>query len=81
MAANQGWFADWWQSGQFPPAWFAPADETHLTPPERARNYSVTGGITSLSPRRKSGFKRPEAPPTLAPRSVEDDEALLLFCL
>jgi len=29
-------------------------DESHLTPPERARNYSVTGGVTSLSPRAPS---------------------------
>lgn len=82
MAIDSGWYADWWQSGQFPPAWFAPADESHLTPPERARNYSVSGGITALSPRRKKGgFKRPEAPVSLASKAIEEDEALLLFGL
>lgn len=82
MAIDSGWYADWWQSGQFPPAWFAPADETHLTAPERARNYSVSGGISSISPRRrKGGFKRPEAPATNAARAIEEDEALLIIGL
>lgn len=82
MAIDSGWYADWWQSGQFPPAWFAPADETHLTAPERVRNYSVSGGVSALTPRRKKGgFKRPESPAIAARCPVEEDEALLLLGL
>lgn len=40
MAANQGWFGEWFAGGWFPPVWFAPADESHLLDEERAS----TGG-------------------------------------
>lgn len=73
MAANAGWFADWWQDGQFPPVWFAPADETHLTPAEIR-----TGGNV-----RRVMQKRPRMTPVqvtldrIPPR--EESEALLLL--
>ncbi len=68
MAANRGWFADWWQAGQYPPVWFAPADEEHLTPPETWRPKYRSG----------AGFTVPVAPVI---KPVEDEEALLLFLL
>lgn len=68
MAADEGWFAQWFAGGWFPSVWFAPADEEHLTPPETWRPKYRSG----------AGFKAPVAPEI---RPVEDDEALLLFLL
>lgn len=34
MAASQGWYEQWFANGWFPAVWFAPGDESHLTPEE-----------------------------------------------
>jgi hypothetical protein len=69
-----------WGAGSWLGAWGASWGDNALAE-EQPRNYRMTGGITSLSPRHKGGFKRPEAPPIIAPRTVEEDEALLLCCI
>ena len=37
MAANEGWYSDWYATGWFPSVWFAPGDAEHLTPGELNR--------------------------------------------
>lgn len=80
MAANQGWFGEWYAGGWFPSVWFAPADESHLLPDELAPPPGAgaqapvlidDSHLTSRGRRRVIPFPDPVKP-------VEDDEALLL---
>lgn len=41
MAVSQGWFAEWYAGGWFPPVWFAPGDESHLTAGELSSSWIV----------------------------------------
>jgi hypothetical protein len=58
MAANEGWFGDWFANGWFPAVWFAPSDESHLLPEETAPSaYRRTHAQTS-----QNSAKRPALP-------------------
>lgn len=54
MAANTGWYGDWYATGWFPSVWFAPADESHLTPEETAQG----GGRGSKGKKSKRVYLR-----------------------
>lgn len=41
--ATDGWFQNWFQAAYFPPVWFAPADESHLTDDELRPEYRGSG--------------------------------------
>lgn len=48
MAANQGWFNEWFANGHYPSVWFAPGDESHLTPEETYRPTDAGMAPTNL---------------------------------
>lgn len=41
--ATEGWFPTWFSASYFPPVWFAPADESHLTDDELRPEYRGSG--------------------------------------
>lgn len=84
MAADGGWFAGWYDDDGFPPVWFAPADDSHLTPAERQPYLSaahVALAPTATTRRRISQGRRypllDEAQQRT--RRQADEEALLLI--
>jgi hypothetical protein len=67
MVANQGWYSDWYSTGWFPSVWFAPADESHLTPTEirrvrRSPAISDTGGTDTEAVKAVPKSKKPKSP-------------------
>lgn len=74
MAVEPGWFYQWYADGWFPPVWFAPADDEHLTPPERA----TTGGARRRPIKALPGWYTPKNQPIPAQRLTDEDEATLI---
>lgn len=51
---TEGWFySPWYVKGYFPPVWFAPADEEHLTPEERRYSNEVELEFETLKPKKR----------------------------
>lgn len=85
MATDQGWFGLWFSDRYYPPVWFAPGDDTHLTPDERQSEH-VGGGFVApppAAPRRNQGKTRrdPKRDESLriARRQRDEDVVLLLM--
>jgi hypothetical protein len=80
MAADSGWFYLWTESEYFPPVWFAPGDESHLTPAELRRG---PGSFYAVARPQQHGKRR-----RLYDHNVErdrlrrrrEDEFILLGC-
>ena len=73
MAANDGWFAQWFAGGWFPAVWSAPADESHPCCPRKSAPAAAAA--------RASGTWRRS--PSLvfdARRNPVDEEAAMLLC-
>lgn len=76
MAAESGWFYQWFADGWFPSVWFAPADDEHLAPEERA----TTGGARRRRINALPGWYTPQNQPIPA-RHLQDEEAATLLCI
>lgn len=76
MAVEPGWFYQWYADNWFPPVWFAPADDEHLVPTERA----TTGGTRRKRITALPGWYTPQNQPMPAPR-LQDEEEAALMCI
>lgn len=85
MATEPGWFGLWFSDGYFPSVWFAPGDDTHLTPDERRAEH-VGGGFVApppTAPRRNQGKTRrdPKRDEALRIARRQRDEDILLLLI
>ena len=84
MATKPGWFGLWFADGYFPSVWFAPGDDTHLTPDERRAEH-VGGGFIAppAAPRRNQGKTRrdPKRDEALRIARRQRDEDILLLLI
>ena len=58
MATEPGWFGLWFSDGYFPSVWFAPGDDTHLTPDERRKAREQYKSISKLPPEQQTDVRQ-----------------------
>ena len=68
MAANEGWYQQWFANGWFPSVWFAPGDESHLLPEE------IRSAPDGVAPD-KNSKRGSQSEPTEEEKKHEEDRA------